>query len=76
MRRLLEPDDLTEQPLQGSTPRRGPLMVAVFVVLMAGLLCFLPGQTSIAPMDRDEARFAQSSKQMINSGDYITPRFQ
>ena len=76
MRRLLEPDDLTEQPLQGATPRRGPLMVAVFVVLMAGLLCFLPGQTSIAPMDRDEARFAQSSKQMINSGDYITPRFQ
>ena len=27
-------------------------------------------------MDRDEARFAQASKQMVESGDIITVRFQ
>ena len=70
MRQLLEANLLTDQS------RRGPIMMAVFVVLMAGLLCFLPGQSSIAPMDRDEARFAQSTKQMVNTGDYITPRYQ
>ena len=40
------------------------------------LLVFAPGQWSIAPLDRDEARFAQSTKQMVASGDYITPHFQ
>ena len=70
MRQLLEANSITD------LSRRGPMMMAVFVVLMAGLLCFLPGQSSIAPMDRDEARFAQSSKQMVTTGDYITPRFQ
>ena len=70
MRQLLEANSITD------LSRRSPMMMAVFVVLMAGLLCFLPGQSSIAPMDRDEARFAQSSKQMVTTGDYITPRFQ
>ena len=70
MRQLLEANSIID------LSRRGPIMMAVFVVLMAGLLCFLPGQSSIAPMDRDEARFAQSSKQMVTTGDYITPKFQ
>ena len=46
------------------------------LVMGIGLLCFAPGQYTIAPMDRDEARFAQSSKQMLDSGDWVTPRFQ
>lgn len=43
------------------------------------LLCavlYWPGQTQLPPMDRDEARFAQASKQMLASGDYIDIRFQ
>ena len=48
---------------------------AAFLVAMS-LVCFLPGFFSIAPMDRDEARFAQATKQMIESGDYIDIRFQ
>ncbi len=43
---------------------------------MAALLSFLPGQFSIPPIDRDEARFAQATKQMIESGDYVDIRFQ
>ena len=49
--------------------------VAAFLVAMS-LICFLPGFINIAPIDRDEARFAQATKQMIESGDYIDIRFQ
>jgi 4-amino-4-deoxy-L-arabinose transferase-like glycosyltransferase len=48
-----------------------------FVFLMTmSLVCFLPGFLNIAPIDRDEARFAQATKQMIENGDYIDIRFQ
>lgn len=47
------------------------------VLLVILCLClYLPGQASLPPFDRDEARFAQASKQMIESGDYIDIRFQ
>ncbi|HEV2955359.1 MAG TPA: glycosyltransferase family 39 protein [Xanthobacteraceae bacterium] len=49
--------------------------VAVFLLAMS-LVCFLPGFFNIAPIDRDEARFAQATKQMIESGEYIDIRFQ
>ncbi len=42
------------------------------------LLClalYLPGLTTIPPVDRDEARFAQATKQMLESGDFIRPHF-
>ena len=40
------------------------------------LLLFLPGQISLQPMDRDEPRFAQASKQMLETGDFVAIRFQ
>ena len=43
------------------------------------LLCaalFLPGLAAIPPTDRDEARFMQASKQMIESGDWVQIKFQ
>lgn len=43
------------------------------------LLClclFLPGQASLQPMDRDEPRFAQATKQMLETGDFVAIRFQ
>ena len=49
---------------------------AVAVLLAVALLGFLPGFFSIAPIDRDEARFAQATKQMVESGDYVDIRFQ
>jgi len=52
------------------------MIMAMVMVLALGVLTFSPGQTTIAPMDRDEARFAQASKQMLADGDYVTPRFQ
>jgi 4-amino-4-deoxy-L-arabinose transferase-like glycosyltransferase len=49
---------------------------AVAVLLVVALLGFLPGVFSIPPIDRDEARFAQATKQMVESGDYVDIRFQ
>src|SRR5262245_37461284 len=49
---------------------------AAAVLLLVALLCFLPGFFSIPPVDRDEARFAQATKQMVESGDYVDIRFQ
>ena len=49
---------------------------AVAVLLAVALLGFLPGFFSIPPIDRDEARFAQATRQMVESGDYVDIRFQ
>ena len=49
--------------------------VALALVLIS-LVTFLPGFFQIPPVDRDEARFAQASKQMIESGDFVDIRFQ
>jgi len=37
---------------------------------------FLPGIASLPPLDRDEARFAQATAQMLETGDFVDIRFQ
>ena len=49
---------------------------AVAVLVVAALLAFLPGFFQIPPIDRDEARFAQATKQMLETGEYVDIRFQ
>src|ERR1700712_2923291 len=49
---------------------------AVLVLTVVALLNILPGFFNTPPVDRDEARFAQATKQMIESGDYVDIRFQ
>ncbi len=49
---------------------------AAAVLALVCLLAFLPGFFRIPPVDRDEARFAQATKQMVQSGDYVDIRFQ
>jgi 4-amino-4-deoxy-L-arabinose transferase-like glycosyltransferase len=51
------------------------LRAATFLML-CGLLLFLPGFFNIPPIDRDEPRFAQAAKQMVESGDFVDIRFQ
>jgi 4-amino-4-deoxy-L-arabinose transferase-like glycosyltransferase len=46
------------------------------VLVLLSLACFLPGFTSLQPMDRDEPRYAQASKQMLETGDLVDIRFQ
>lgn len=40
------------------------------------LLVTIPGLSGLPVIDRDEARYAQASVQMIESGDYVNIRFQ
>jgi 4-amino-4-deoxy-L-arabinose transferase-like glycosyltransferase len=49
---------------------------AVALLVLCGLLLFLPGFFNIPPIDRDEARFAQATKQMVETGDFVDIRFQ
>jgi 4-amino-4-deoxy-L-arabinose transferase-like glycosyltransferase len=49
---------------------------AMAVLAVVALISILPGFFAIPPTDRDEARFAQATKQMLESGDYIDIRFQ
>ncbi len=53
---------------------RGPRPWLLLTLLCA--LLYLPGQAALPTMDRDEARFAQASKQMLTGGDYLVPHFQ
>lgn len=47
-------------------------------VLLILLCCalFLPGLTTLPPIDRDEARFAQATRQMFEGNDFIRISFQ
>ncbi len=47
------------------------------ILLILICICpFLLGLESIPPLDRDEARFTQSSYQMVKSNDYVNINFQ
>jgi 4-amino-4-deoxy-L-arabinose transferase-like glycosyltransferase len=44
-------------------------------LLLLCLVLWLPGALSLPALDRDESRFAQASKQMIETGDFVDIRF-
>src|SRR6516225_6829844 len=47
-----------------------------FAILALLCIClWLPAILAVPPLDRDESRFAQSSKQMLESGDFVDIRF-
>src|SRR5258708_29663003 len=50
---------------------RGPALAA-FVAFLAGL----PGLIAVPPLDRDEARFAQATAQMLESHDFVVIHYQ
>ena len=50
--------------------RRPRLVLALFCLVL-----WAPGVVSLPPLDRDESRFAQASKQMLESGDLVDIRF-
>src|SRR5476651_2176054 len=49
---------------------------AIAFLTLCGLLLFLPGFFNIPPIDRDEPRYAQATKQMVETGDFVDIRFQ
>ena len=61
-----------EGPSEGSLTRIRPYALLC-------VLCFIlyaPGLVTIPPLDRDEARFAQATRQMLETGDFVRIRFQ
>lgn len=55
---------------QFTAPPRPTLCLIAFCLLL-----WLPGFFTIPPSDRDEGRFAQASKQMLETEDYVNIRF-
>src|SRR5665213_3193392 len=55
----------------GASHRRASLML-----IIVSMIAFLPGFFQIPPVDRDEARFAQATKQMLETGQYVDIHFQ
>jgi 4-amino-4-deoxy-L-arabinose transferase-like glycosyltransferase len=51
--------------------RRRPIVVLTLLCLIS----WLPGFFTIPPLDRDESRFAQASKQMLETGNWVDIRF-
>ena len=49
---------------------------ALLLVLAVLAVTVLIGHQTVPPMDRDESRFAQASRQMVDSGDLVTIKFQ
>ncbi|PNQ96475.1 glycosyl transferase [Azospirillum argentinense] len=58
------------------TPATRLPVLAYLLLAVISVLLFLPGFFDLPPFDRDEARFAQASHQMLESGDYVDIRFQ
>ncbi len=59
------------------TPDRGGLTRPAWIVLMlVTVAALLPGLFSIPPMDRDESRYAQASRQMMETSDLLNIKFQ
>ena len=46
------------------------------LLLIFSLLVTVPGLWRIPPVDRDEARFVQATKQMVEGGDYVDIRYK
>src|SRR5262249_15503571 len=48
---------------------------ALAALIALCFLAWLPGFFTLPPLDRDESRFAQATKQMLDTGDYVDIRF-
>ncbi len=60
-------------------PSQPPASLRPWPTILLMLLCamlYLPGLFALPVVDRDEARFVQATRQMIESGDFVTIRFQ
>ncbi|MDQ0506132.1 ArnT family glycosyltransferase [Xanthobacter agilis] len=81
---ISEPTPPSGRAFDLDLPRRLPRLLdraatrhahACLLLVIVALFAFLPGFFSLSPIDRDEARFAQATKQMLESGNYVDIRF-
>lgn len=76
---------LAARDVASAPPAAGPALFewvaarnirAVLALVLLSLALLLPGINRVPPVDRDEPRFAQASKQMLETGDLVDIRFQ
>jgi 4-amino-4-deoxy-L-arabinose transferase-like glycosyltransferase len=73
------PFPVGRRPEHDLMARTAALFVGWRPYALLGALClalYLPGINTIPVLDRDEARFAQSTRQMLETGDFLHIRFQ
>jgi 4-amino-4-deoxy-L-arabinose transferase-like glycosyltransferase len=63
-------------PTDGLLPIFASARARALLVALVCLVAFLPGFAVLPVTDRDEGRFAQASKQMLETGDLVDIRFQ
>lgn len=72
--------DVPAEPHRARPPSLGrapaPSVLVGLLLLVLAALAFVPGQASVPPIDRDEPRYTQATKQMLETGDYVRIRFQ
>jgi 4-amino-4-deoxy-L-arabinose transferase-like glycosyltransferase len=66
-----EPEPAPQRPRWLTRASRRPFAI----LSLLGLLLWVPGMLSLPALDRDESRFAQSSRQMVESGNWVDIRF-
>ena len=67
----------TEYPPTSSQPARSSVSGFVWAIALAWvcLIFLLPGNGSLPLIDRDEPRFAQATREMMQRQDWIVPYF-
>src|SRR4051812_17306926 len=58
-------------PRRSANSFRRPLLL----LLVTAAIVYLVGNEAVPLWDRDEPRYAQTSRQMLQSGDWVVPRF-
>src|SRR5215207_832922 len=56
-------------------PARRQQTIQTALIILAAAALYLIGNGSVPLWDRDEPRYAQTSRQMLQSGDWVVPRF-
>src|SRR5664279_5196628 len=73
--------DVASAPVPPRSALRGARIgrwLVRFAYPLLAILCvalWLPGVLGLPALDRDESRFAQSSRQMLDSGNFVDIRF-
>src|SRR3954467_2102007 len=61
-------------PSTSMRPSRS-IPVKICLIIVAAFAVYLAGNGAVSLWDRDEPRYAQTSRQMLQSGDWVVPRF-
>jgi len=69
-------EDTAVAPAHGFTPGARAVRWLPWLLALLVLVAALPAILAMPPLDRDESRFAQATRQMLESGDYVVINFQ